>query len=61
MTADTVRQEPWPAWAKLILVALLILAVIMTLPWIFMSVSMASSCLPMMQQMRDMMGPGMMR
>ena len=58
MTTD-VRYEPWPAWAKLILLALVILAVISALPWIFMwtgtgmnmmgsNVSgMASSCLAM--------------
>jgi len=68
MTTE-VRYEPWPAWAKLILMALVILAVISALPWIFMwtgmgmnmmggSMSgMASACLAMMERM----GPLMMR
>jgi len=68
MTTE-VRYEPWPAWAKLILLALVILAVISALPWIFMwtgtgmnmmggSVSgMVSACLAMMERM----GPLMMR
>jgi hypothetical protein len=37
------------------------LAILITLPWIFMWTTMAAWCAPMMGAMRDMMGPGMMR
>jgi len=68
MTTEVVRHEPWPAWAKLILAGLFILALISTLPWIFMWAGMgmnvmggnmsgmASACMTMMQRM----GSGMM-
>ena len=67
MTPEVVRYEPWPVWAKLILIALLILAVISALPWIFMwstgmnmmggnMSGMATACMAMMQRM----GSGMM-
>jgi hypothetical protein len=64
MTTETVRYEPWPVWARLILIALLILALISALPWIFMWTgmgmnmmgmdmgAMASACLSMMERMR---------
>jgi hypothetical protein len=58
---DTVRYEPWPAWAKVTLIALVVLAILVALPWVFMWATMASSCVPMMNGMREMMGPGMMR
>lgn len=61
MTTDTVRYELWPAWARALLIALVVLAIIAVLPWILMWTTMAATCPPMMQGMRDMMGPGMMR
>ena len=61
MTTDTVRYEPWPTWAKATLVALLVLAILVVLPWILMWTTMAASCVPMMNGMREMMGPGMTR
>ena len=60
MTSQVVREE-WPTSAKVILIAMGVLAILVALPWFFMWTTMASSCLPMMQGMRDMMGPGMMR
>ncbi len=69
MTPEVVRYVPWPVWAKLILIGLVIPAVISALPWIFMWTGMgmsmmggenmsgmASACMAMMQRM----GSGMM-
>ena len=61
MIVEMGSREVWPAWAKALLVALAILALLVALPWIFMWTTMAASCVPMMNMMRDMMGPGMVR
>lgn len=61
MTVQTAFPEVWPAWAKGLFMALVVLAIIVTLPWILMWTTMAASCLPMMNGMREMMSPGMMR
>ncbi len=58
MDVQLARPEPWPALAKALLIAL---GVIVSLPWIFMLSAMASTCLPMMNSLREMMGGGMMR
>lgn len=60
MDSQVVR-DPWPASAKVILIAIGVLAILVALPWFFMWTTMASSCVPMMNGMRDMLGPGMMR
>ena len=59
--SSQVFGDPWPTSAKVILIAISVLAIMVALPWIFMWTTMASSCLPMMNGMRDMIGPGMMR
>ncbi len=61
MAIETMRPNDWPAWARALFVALFVLALIVVLPWIFMWTTMAASCIPMMNGMREMMGPGMMR
>ena len=61
MAAQTIPTEAWPGWAKSLLIAMFVLAIIVVLPWIFMWTTMAASCLPMMNGMREMIGPGMMR
>ena len=61
MTVQIDTREVWPAWAKALFVTLVILAFLVALPWIFMWTTMAASCIPMMNGMREMMGPGMMR
>jgi hypothetical protein len=68
MSTESVRYEPWPAWAKAMLIALVILAVVAVLPWVLMWTfmgmnmpTMAGACLAMMDRMREMMAPGMMR
>ena len=61
MNVQLARPEPWPAWAKALLISLVVLAVIVSLPWLFMLSAMASTCLPIMNGMREMMGGGMMR
>ena len=55
------QSEPWPVWAKLlvILVALLVIATI--IPWLFITYAMASTCTPMMGPMMEMMRDGMGR
>jgi hypothetical protein len=59
VTVQTASGEVWPAWAKAFLIALLVLAIIVTLPWILMWTTMAATCLPMMSGMPEMMTPGM--
>jgi len=44
-----------------ILVAIGALAILVTLPWLFMWTTMAAWCGPMMNAMGGMIGPGMMR
>lgn len=55
------RADAWPVWAKVVVVILAVLAILVAIPWIFMWSAMAASCLPMMDGMRQMMTPGMMR
>jgi len=61
MENQPIRYEPWPAWVKVTLIALVILAVISVLPWIFMwsmgmngmgmnMSGMVSACLAMMER-----------
>jgi hypothetical protein len=59
MTVQAAPPEVWPAWAKALLIAIVVLAIIVTLPWILMWTTMAASCVPMMNGMRDMMTPAM--
>jgi hypothetical protein len=61
VTVQTASPEVWPAWVKALLIALVVLAILVTLPWILMWTTMAASCVPMMNGMREMMAPGMMR
>lgn len=61
MSAEVMRQESWPAWAKALLVAMVLLGAIVALPWIFMWTTMATTCIPFMNNMRELMSPGMMR
>lgn len=67
MTTETPRTEPWPAWAKLILIALVFLVALSVLPWVFMWTAMGTNmmgmdmsamrgaCLAMMERMGGMM------
>lgn len=62
MTTETARTEPWPAWAKLILIALVVLVALSLLPWVFMWTAMGmdmsamrGACLAMMERMGGMM------
>jgi hypothetical protein len=61
VSSAVVRAEPWPAWAKALLIAIFALAIVITLPWIFMWTAMASTCVPLMNGMDQMMEPGMGR
>jgi hypothetical protein len=61
LNASVARAEAWPAWAKALLIAIFALAVVVTLPWILMWTAMASTCVPLMNGMDQMMGPGMGR
>jgi hypothetical protein len=61
MNPQVASEQAWPNWAKFLLIATAILAILVALPWIFMWTTMAASCVPMMNGMREMMGPGMMR
>jgi hypothetical protein len=53
--------EAWPGWAKALLIAIFALAIVITLPWILMWTAMASTCVPLMNGMDQMMGPRMGR
>jgi hypothetical protein len=61
MSTPVVKAEVWPPWAKALLIAIFALAILVTLPWIFMWTTMAATCLPAMNGMGQMMGPGMGR
>jgi hypothetical protein len=61
MSTQVLRDEGWPVWAKVLLVAIFALAILAVLPWVFMWTTMASVCIPIMNGMREMMGPGMVR
>jgi hypothetical protein len=59
--SSQVTRDSWPTSAKAILIGIGVLAILITLPWIFMWTTMAAWCAPMMGAMRELMGPGMMR
>jgi hypothetical protein len=61
VNSTLVRAEPWPAWAKALLISIFALAILITLPWILMWTTMAATCVPLMNGMGEMMGPGMGR
>jgi len=56
-----VVSDPWPTSAKVILIGIGALAILVALPWLLMWTTMTAWCAPMMNAMRDMMSPGMMR
>ena len=61
-TVTESRQvEPWPVWAKVLVILVSLLAIAMLIPWVFMTYAMATTCTPMMGQMMEMMRGGMMR
>ena len=59
--AEDRRSEPWPVWARVLVILVSLLAVATLIPWLFMTYAMASTCAPMMGQMMEMMRGGMMR
>ncbi|MGH2472652.1 MAG: hypothetical protein ACRDG6_09655 [Candidatus Limnocylindria bacterium] len=59
MTVQTASPEVWPAWARALFIALVVVGLIAALPWIFMWTTMAASCVPMMGGMPQMTTPGM--
>jgi hypothetical protein len=61
MNSPVVRAEAWPGWAKALLIAIFVLAIVVTLPWILMWTAMAATCVPLMNGMEQMMGPGLGR
>lgn len=61
IASESRLSEPWPVWAKVLIVLVSLLVVAMIIPWLFMSYAMASTCTPMMGQMFEMMRGGMMR
>lgn len=58
--AEDRRTEPWPVWAKVLVVLVALLVVATIIPWVFMTYAMATTCTPMMGQMMEMMRGGMM-
>ena len=63
MTAMSERREiePWPVWAKLLVVLVSLLVIVTIVPWVSMTYAMATTCTPMMGQMFEMTRGGMMR
>jgi uncharacterized membrane protein len=55
------QSEPWPVWAKVLIVLVSMLVVATLIPSLFMTYAMATTCTPMMGQMFEMMRDGMMR
>ncbi len=58
--AESRRGEPWPVWAKVLIILVALLVVATVVPWLFMTYAMAMTCTPMMGQMFEMMRGGMM-
>lgn len=54
------QSEPWPVWAKVLIILVSLLVITSAVPWLFMSYAMATSCTLMMGQMFEMMRGGMM-
>jgi len=48
MTVQTVHPEPWPVWARVLVVTMVVLVIATLVPWIFMGVAMAAGCSGMM-------------
>ena len=48
MSVQTLQNEPWPVWAKVMVTLLMILVVATIVPWLFMSIAMAAGCAGMM-------------
>lgn len=46
------QSEPWPVWAKVLVILVSLLVVATVIPWLFMTYAMAASCTPMMEMMR---------
>ncbi len=63
MTTVTERRprEPWPVWAKVLIVLVSLLVIVTLSPWLFMTYAMATTCTPMMGQIFEIMRGGMMR
>jgi hypothetical protein len=61
VSTQVVREEVFPTSTKILLIAIGGLGIVVSLPWIFMWTSMAATCVPMMNALGQMMGPGMMR
>jgi hypothetical protein len=37
-------DQSWPSWAKVLLIAVAVLAILVAVPWILMWTTMAASC-----------------
>jgi len=56
---DSRQNEPWPVWAKVLIVLVSLLVIATVMPWLSMICAMATTCVPtgpMMEIMRDGMG-----
>ena len=53
--AESRQAEPWPIWAKVLIIIMLLLVVATIIPWVFMMYAMATTCTPMMGPMMEMM------
>lgn len=54
--SESRQSEPWPVWAKVLVVLVALLVVATVIPLLFMTYAMAATCTPMMEVMRDGMG-----
>ena len=50
--AESPQAEPWPVWAKVLVILMSLLVVATIIPWVFMTYAMATTCTPMMEMMR---------
>ena len=53
--AESPQAEPWPVWAKVLVILMSLLVVATIIPWVFMTYAMATTCTPMMGPMMEMM------
>ena len=58
---DRRQSEPWPVWAKVLVILVSLLVVVTVIPLLFMTYAMAATCTPMMGPMMEMMRDGMGR
>lgn len=53
--AESRHAEPWPIWAKVLVIIMSLLVMATIIPWVFMANAMATTCTQMMGPTIEMM------